>query len=68
MGGAARAATESERSLLELNSRGVVLCERRVIYDQKGRPLEHTETCYAADRYEFDVMMYGDQMGGSELK
>lgn len=55
---AARAATERERRLLDLEDGGVVLCERRVIYDQDGGPLEHTETRYAADRYVFDVTMY----------
>lgn len=54
----ARTATERERRLLELDEEGVVLCERRVIYDQDGEPLEHTETRYAADRYVFDVTMY----------
>jgi GntR family transcriptional regulator len=60
----ARLATERERQLLELDDNGVVLCERRVIFDIAGTPLEHTETRYAADRYVFDVMMYREQ-GGS---
>lgn len=54
----ARRATDRERRLLDLDDDGVVLCERRVIYDQDGEPLEHTETRYAADRYVFDVTMY----------
>ncbi len=54
----ARIATADERDLLELDEAGVVLCERRVIYDQDDVPLEHTETRYAADRYVFDVTMY----------
>lgn len=54
----ARLATDRERRLLDLDDDGVVLCERRVIYDQDGGPLEHTETRYAADRYVFDVTMY----------
>ncbi len=61
----ARAATARERRLLDLGTRGVVLCERRVIYDQNGVPLEHTETRYAADRYVFDVMMYRDDSGAA---
>jgi len=60
----ARAATKRERELLGLGSRGVVLCERRVIYDQAGAPLEHTETRYAADRYVFDVVMYQPEPNG----
>jgi GntR family transcriptional regulator len=59
----ARPATARERELLDLGPAGVVLCERRVIYDQDDVPLEHTETRYAADRYVFDVMMYRDEPG-----
>lgn len=54
----ARRATKRERELLSLPSGGVVLVERRVISDQNGLPLEHTQTCYAAERYEFDAVMY----------
>jgi GntR family transcriptional regulator len=61
----ARRATRRERELLDLGTDGVVLCERRVIYDQHDEPLEHTETRYAADRYVFDVMMYRDDPGPS---
>jgi GntR family transcriptional regulator len=57
----ARPATSRECDLLELETGGVVLCERRVIYDQDEMPLEHTETRYAADRYVFSVMMYRDE-------
>ncbi len=59
----ARLATARECELLELEPGGVVLCERRVIYDQNELPLEHTETRYAADRYVFNVMMYRDETG-----
>ena len=59
----ARAATGEERELLDLDESGPVLCEHRVIYDQNGRPLEHTETRYAADRHVFDVTMYRDEGG-----
>jgi DNA-binding GntR family transcriptional regulator len=34
------------------------MVERRVISDQDGLALEHTETLYAADRYEFDAILY----------
>lgn len=54
----ARRATKRERELLELPTSGVVMVERRVISDQEGLPLEHTETLYAADRYEFDAVLY----------
>jgi len=59
----ARPATARESELLSLDPGGVVLCERRVIYDQNDEPLEHTETRYAADRYVFDVTMYRDEPG-----
>lgn len=54
----ARRAVKRERDLLNQSSTGVVLVERRVISDQDGVPLERTETLYAADRYEFDAVMY----------
>jgi GntR family transcriptional regulator len=57
----ARSATNRERDLLELTASGVVLCERRVISDQDEMPLEHTETRYAAERYEFDVVLYASE-------
>ena len=57
----ARRATSRERRLLELGSTGVVLAERRVISDQNGMPLEHTETRYAAERYEFEAVLYREE-------
>ena len=57
---AARAATPRERRLLELAAGGVVICERRTIFDQHGEPLEATETCYAADRYRFRAVLHRD--------
>lgn len=57
----ARPATDIERSLLGLGPDGVVLSERRTIDDQDGVPIEHTETLYAAERYEFEaVLQRGD--------
>lgn len=57
----ARLATSTERRLLELGPRDVLLCERRVITDQHGRPLEHTETRYAARRYVFEAVLRRDE-------
>ena len=57
----ARRATSRERRLLELGSTGVVLAERRMISDQSDLPLEHTETRYAAERYEFEAVLYRGQ-------
>lgn len=57
----ARAAGPAERGLLELErDDDVLLCERRVIRDQDGVPLEHTETRYAARRYVFEVVLQRD--------
>jgi GntR family transcriptional regulator len=53
----ARPSRARERRLLGQGSSGVVLCERRVIVDQNGLPLEHTETRYAAERYVFDAIV-----------
>jgi GntR family transcriptional regulator len=60
---ASRRATAVEQRLLELGTDGVVLTERRTIVDQEGRPLEHTETVYAAERYSFEAVLHsgGDQ-------
>jgi GntR family transcriptional regulator len=54
----ARMATKRDRELMDLSSTGVVMVETRVISDQHGVPLEHTETRYAAARYEFDAVLY----------
>lgn len=59
----ARLADPRERRLLGLDEAGVLLSERRVIEDQDGRPVEHTETLYAAERYVFEVVEHRD--GGS---
>jgi GntR family transcriptional regulator len=56
----ARRAMSGERQALELGPGGVVLVERRIITDQAGRPLEHTETVYAAERYEFEAVLRGE--------
>jgi GntR family transcriptional regulator len=59
----ARPATDIERRLLGLDPDGVVLSERRTIDDQDGVPIEHTETLYAAERYEFEaVLQRGDHV------
>jgi GntR family transcriptional regulator len=54
----ARQATKLEHQQLRLAADDVVLCERRIIFDQNGLPLEHTETRYAAERYVFEVTMF----------
>lgn len=57
----ARPATPAERRLLELSPRDVLVCERRVISDQHGAPLEHTETRYASQRYLFEAVLHRDE-------
>jgi DNA-binding GntR family transcriptional regulator len=61
----ARRATAVERRALQLGPAGVVLIERRVIRDQEGLPMEHTETVYAAERYEFEAVLHQDAERGS---
>jgi GntR family transcriptional regulator len=53
----ARRATKGERDLLGLNSSGIIISERRTIYDQDRNPLERTETRYAASRYSFHAVL-----------
>lgn len=57
----ARLADSRERKLLDLTHPAVILSERRVITDQDGRPLEHTETRYAAERYTFEAVLERDE-------
>jgi GntR family transcriptional regulator len=61
----ARLATPREHRLLDTSSDGIVLCERRVILDTAGRPVEHTETCYAAERYSFELVEHRDGSAGT---
>jgi len=53
----ARAATKRERELLELPRGGIIITERRTIYDTDGEPLERTQTHYAAARYSFRAIL-----------
>jgi hypothetical protein len=45
-----------------------LLVERRLILDQRGRPLERTESRYVGDRYPLDVIFEVERRpsGGSE--
>jgi GntR family transcriptional regulator len=51
----AASATKDDARLLGVTRGDPMLVERRVILDGQGRPLEATETRYAADRYAIDV-------------
>jgi len=53
----ARQATSRERDLLGLPPSGIVISERRTIFDQHGTALERTETRYAAARYTFRAIL-----------
>lgn len=54
----ARRATKRERDLLGLPPSGIIIAEKRTIYDQNSRPLERTETRYAASRYTFRAILH----------
>ncbi|HET9260296.1 MAG TPA: GntR family transcriptional regulator [Acidimicrobiia bacterium] len=60
----ARHATKRQRDLLDLPSTGIVIVERRTIFDHADLPLERTVTWYAASRYSFKaVLVSGDYAG-----
>lgn len=62
----ARLSTESEQVHLEIDPAAVVLVEERTIFDQENRPLEHTVTVYAADRYTFSAVLFPDRAATSQ--
>jgi GntR family transcriptional regulator len=51
----AQAADRLDAKLLGVRPGAPLLVERRLIRDQRGRPLERTESRYGADRYALDV-------------
>jgi GntR family transcriptional regulator len=51
----AEAASATDARLLGVKRGGPLLVERRLIFDQSGRPLELTESRYAAERYALEV-------------
>jgi GntR family transcriptional regulator len=51
----AEAAGSDDAVLLGVRAGEPILVERRLILDQRGRPLERTESRYAADRYGLEV-------------
>ena len=40
--------------MLGVPVRSPLIVERRVVFDARGAPLEHTETRYAGERYVID--------------
>lgn len=57
----AHRATKRQRELLGLPSSGIVICERRTIFDQDHVPLERTVTCYASSRFSFRAVLVREQ-------
>jgi GntR family transcriptional regulator len=53
----AQRATKRQRQLLDLPNGGIVIMERRTIFDQHGEPLERTVTWYASNRYSFRAVL-----------
>jgi GntR family transcriptional regulator len=51
----ARAAGAADARRLGVSKGSPLLVERRLIIDQRGEPLELTESRYAGDRYALDV-------------
>ncbi|MEA2026313.1 MAG: GntR family transcriptional regulator, partial [Chloroflexota bacterium] len=51
----AEAASPDDAALLGVAAGEPMLVERRLIFDQRGRPIERTESRYAADRYGLNV-------------
>jgi GntR family transcriptional regulator len=54
----ARQAGPEDAELLALAAGSALLVEHRLIVDREGRPLELTESRYAADRYALDVAFH----------
>jgi GntR family transcriptional regulator len=53
----ARVANSKEAKELKLPANIPLLVEKRVIDDEKGNPIEFTETAYAANRYVVDMRL-----------
>ncbi len=51
----AEAASNEDAVLLGVRPGSPILVERRLIFDQRGKPIERTESRYAADRYGLEV-------------
>ena len=60
----AEAASSDDAVLLGVRPGSPMLVERRLIFDQRGKPIERTESRYAADRYGLDVGFSVEDSGG----
>ncbi len=63
----AEAAGRDDAGLLGVRAGAPMLVERRLIYDQRGRPIERTESRYAADRYGLNVGFSVEDSGSLAL-
>lgn len=63
----AEAADVDDAALLEVIAGEPMLVERRLILDQRGRPIERTESRYAADRYGLDVGFSVEDIGPVDI-
>ncbi len=57
----AHRATKRQRELLGLRSTGIVIYERRTIFDQRNEPLERTVTYYAPGRFSFRAVLVSEK-------
>jgi GntR family transcriptional regulator len=55
----ARRATPEEARMLETAENEAVFEISRVTYDQENRPVEHLDSLWRGDRYDFHVRLYG---------
>ena len=65
---AAEAASSVDALLLAVAPGEPMLVERRLILDQRGRPMERTESRYAATRYGLDVGFSVEDSGGRTVE
>ena len=61
----AERATATDARLLGVPRGWPLLVERRIVLDQHGKPLEATESRYAAGRYALDVAFDVERPGGA---
>ncbi len=64
----AEEAADEDARLLQVRVGGALLVEHRVILDQRGRPLEFTESRYPADRYALDVDFVVEEIARSRRR
>ena len=55
----ARGATAEEAQVLQTAENEAVFEISRVTYDQENRPVEHLDSLWRGDRYDFHVRLYG---------